>query len=938
MAWFILVFGFTYLFGVCATDGGVGEDVTCVGASAYYGGHCVDTKMLRVMCVKGEDDGACHAVDAFDDYVARVTSSAHTSATVGAQQPASQEGVDAPGVDTQATRVAQVSEAPSGASGKVDGPSFKTASDNGAHGTFEPVHPSWCGGALFVPNATVVAMRLHDVKAGACGQSIPDKMMASACAHSKVFTPEGALCSMLSFPRNRGDWEVFARTQRAACKMARNNYDMSCRYACPGYDSATCEVKAGPVVTFFYKRLRGIYYEEAPVDHDELEAGSRLLMQSIGSAIRNNIVNIAAQVFAGLVFVKPLPGSLRYTAVGLGATIYAFTGNWVQAAGSIVVALASSTGQQVNTNNIYFAYGSVFLSILVVAVDAANSIYFSFGATAFLFLIGFAVIAAIAHKRLTFDAGTLIHFIIGMLNLATNYRVIIMARRTDPAIATIVFTADGALPWGSAFVPFFQMRYEEARVLAVALISQLGIGREWLIPLWAGLFAHSYVCFMLLRAILGFQVMKRVKGLSPLETLFQGFVLVWTDVASPVEVVSHIAAGRGPKHFAFDACVAFLKLLELVYAVELCIASVVVALVMYIFDYQVTRVARTLSDGSFGGFSFDLSSFPVRGSIPHISLDTAAAIRRAVVNVTSEAGNIVRSGVGLMVMVGAELVVYTVDHVVWSAKSITLEKEVKSDLHEFNKTSLGAGPDPVAVVKMPADADALQKLATVAKEPLREMPVLSISEVSLVKGLLYVSSEGCINYLGPNLWKFKEDSFDVTLDLKHGDSGSPLFAVLGDGSVRYAGAVSRARGGGDCNIVSSAVEKPRAFSPGTGTDAPVITVPASTTDITSGNIAVCRMIEQHTNFLAANRDNRKVDSARRARERRRAKDLALVLKGNRCISDTYCEALMGVIDQDQAVRFNWERGVYRYDYGATPGGPVDDGESDAGPSTAGLGT
>jgi len=612
-----------------------------------------------------------------------------------------------------------------------------------------PFVPGWCT-AEFDRDAKTMAARMHDVRGGICGTSIAAKREGVPCHKFGIVSPQGFLCRALGQPISVADWTQADRYRDTACELPHLSEYMKCSYACPGHSSAVCDTTPNVLVTWFYTFLFDLVNPPDTKNIDKAEVESRIMLEALGNALYNNMWNLMAQVFAAGVFIKPLPGWVRVLSVLASIVLYAVAQAWVQVAGTLMVALSYTSGAAVNANNVYLAFGSVVMCCAVIAVDAVGQVWFSFGVTAMLLILLLGLAVGIVSKRLTIDVGTLTHFIVGMLNIVTQYRIIIIARKSDPAIALIVYALDCSVPWGLLFTPFYQSRIDEARNLALIIVKAAGLDSSWMLTIWVVAFTVAYGLFMFLRATLGFQVMRRVKGLSTGRALWDGFLLVWTDVSAPFELIGELLHGRSAKHLSFVGCSALLKLLELAFAPELALLSGLVAIGMSAFDYRITKVAKTLCDNTLsGGFAMDLASFPVIGSIPFLDTETVTSVRKAAARLYLTADNVSVKGVGLLVKRGAELYVYTVDHVVAGMKSLRFSEDGPSlSVASARSESYGTSKDPVTVLRF-SGADAWAAVKEAGLSALDDIGLLGLNETTLAKAMLFVSPEGCFNYLGP---------------------------------------------------------------------------------------------------------------------------------------------------------------------------------------------
>jgi len=783
------------------------------------------------------------------------------------------------------------------------------AKANNEAGEAKVVVPDFCSGVQHLEgNADAMFRAFHDIMTGVCGTKSDRMLMITGCHLYPSYGAHGLLCKLAGVPTTVGDWDRFFDERDRLCGL-KVGVDMKCELHCPYHTADVCNVHA-PLAAKLMFAVGATVKSNATDAKRERIIRSNVLIRGISHALKRNWANLFAQILSCALFIKPLKGVTQIACMATAVFLYLSYGQYVQAAAVMATALVTGYGANLNLNNIYLAFGGVIMSVVLIAVDAVDDVWFSFAATVLLFFILFTLAMAILTKKVTIDVGTLTHFTVAIYNLVSYYRVIILSRTTDPFVASLIYVLDSALPYGAPLTAYFVTRVDEARTVASIIVNAGALEPDAIVPIFMALFIFSYTCFIALRGLLGFQVMRRVRTFTTAQAFFYGFLLVWTDVLSPLHVIVMLFEGKSARLFSFALCSALLKYFEFIYAPELAFLSIFVAIFMFLADIKITSTARSLCDGTFdAGFDIDLAAFPARGSMPHIDVVAINQCRRACVHIFSQIGANAVGGCGFLIKRGGMLYVYSVEHVVQNAKSMIIRTEMGEVSYDEsmmeNKETYGESDDPIVAVK--TSRVTTEQLKRAGMVPVDDMPILSLSEKESVATIVYMSPSGFINVIGREKFSFGSGIINVAIDLKHGDSGSPVFAMLNNGSMRYAGAVSRARGNGEANIIASVIERPQRYSPGTAFDDKTVTIPV-------GSITGRESMLEVLNALAKEMKPPEKEGKRPAKKRReRAKTMVDTL--SKLVPLKLREELMAAIDNDKPVRFNYERsGGVSFDY------------------------
>jgi hypothetical protein len=155
-------------------------------------------------------------------------------------------------------------------------------------------------------------------------------------------------------------------------------------------------------------------------------------------------------------------------------------------------------------------------------------------------------------------------------------------------------------------------------------------------------------------------------------------------------------------------------------------------------------------------------------------------------------------GVGVVLESGGRTMLYTVKHVVDGAALLSFQgKNIASP--DFRNVSSSCDP----IVAMKFDDEKYEK------DPPPSVQLMTREEIPYIQSLAFISPDDqgkSYTCVVPEFKICKDGTLQAIVNLKKGDSGSPCFSVLKDGSLRFCGVVSQGnpRNGGG-NIISFCV-------------------------------------------------------------------------------------------------------------------------------------
>jgi hypothetical protein len=358
---------------------------------------------------------------------------------------------------------------------------------------------------------------------------------------------------------------------------------------------------------------------------------------------------------------------------------------------------------------------------------------------------------------------------------------------------------------------------------------------------FASLFGYAALCIGI-RAIIGAVVLSSLRFDFSFNCIATGFYAYAVDLTNPfLMVAEHILSAKenSVRKVLYGIVMIFFMYNEFFFAREL----LVIRFMMFILDLRIFRTGL-VGASRFLDEPVQLTgiAFPKPGAFPFASLDSLIAIRRAAKRLTvSVRANppMSYSGVGMLWhgKNGPRLVTFR--HVLMDKHEVMFESD-GTLVHEEvrNADIVGTSADPTVSMKL-----------LVQHEDSIDLSFLSNSEVKLVSYLFVISPEGVICPV--TKWKFdQKGDIHASVNLMQGDSGTPVVAILKDGSCRFAGTVSRGDArSGHANLFSSVASDRFMGSPGTVEPYLEVLNPVTQSDLDIVSFLTAMLRENRKDFL-----------------------------------------------------------------------------------------
>jgi len=336
--------------------------------------------------------------------------------------------------------------------------------------------------------------------------------------------------------------------------------------------------------------------------------------------------------------------------------------------------------------------------------------------------------------------------------------------------------ANSAFPYGDSW-----SYCKNAMRLSKSTINHLAILAPWTKEYQFQLFAIFSVCQIglsfLFRAFLGMFVITKMRYKFEFDNVTKGFVVYMSDLFGGVSTV--ISAIFMVEEFELrKIAYAVINILFLTTELMFGFDIVVFRFIIFFCDAFIFRTCFCWMP-KYLRLNLNRSDFPQEGALVWMSLRMIDSLKKHIVRVMciDEDGNR-SSGMGFLRRVGKKVMLVSVSHIVKANRAIEFRDRTYSNPVCYYATDT---TDPVGFVDVSPVHDGA------------EVPFLDFQEIGSVKELfaLKMDADGEIEITRVTNFKFDEyGSIKAAIDLSRGDSGSPVFAAMLNGSIRYAGAVS----------------------------------------------------------------------------------------------------------------------------------------------------
>jgi len=362
------------------------------------------------------------------------------------------------------------------------------------------------------------------------------------------------------------------------------------------------------------------------------------------------------------------------------------------------------------------------------------------------------------------------------------------------------------LPWEGRYTSFLNNMNYSSGQLATEFIGSDAYGPGLLYIFFLGLISYAFV-FIAIRCCLGLIILRKMNADFTLDLVWTGFYSYSIDVLNPFMIVFMGLAKRDSRMLFYALIMCTFNIGEFFTAREFFMLRCFLTLL----DYLVIRsglsgVYRFLEyDVDLGGMVFEKP-----GAFPYFYLDGLMDIKKhcVVVYVDSldAADNVVSTGSGVALIrksnCGPRLV--TAHHVLKDKDVIRTEDE-RINERIVGAEALGVSLDPPVSMRLSeADSDGT------------EVRDLASNEIKSIKHLFVLSPSGATCVI--NDWSISRGDIYAAVNLRSGDSGSPVIAVLSSGVCVLAGVVSRGDPSEGSRNLISAINKDSGMrgSPGIG--------------------------------------------------------------------------------------------------------------------------
>lgn len=350
----------------------------------------------------------------------------------------------------------------------------------------------------------------------------------------------------------------------------------------------------------------------------------------------------------------------------------------------------------------------------------------------------------------------------------------------------------------NAMLPSGRSSYftKNSMISSLKIVKFVGYGDG--VVVFCVVFLTQLVLLLAFRASLGTYYILTLRYKMDITSIFYGLIVYMTDAFGPFVALYRLVfryEAASSRRLLYALTGIILSYVEVRGALELMQFRLIVSFIDYFFVQS--TFGRTLHYLEYN-VDFMQSQFPQVGAPPWLSFKKLAEVAKhtGVVFAKRDDGQYVR-GMGVALRSGGSIMFYTVQHVARRAIELTFQGKRYSspDLRPVTD-----GDDPIVGMKAPL------------LPGVPDVEILTIGELPFIKQVMFVNS--ILDKNGDEVDKTICFVDDWTLDkngtkmaaavnLRKGDSGGPVFAILSSGSVRFCGVVSQGNprdGGG--NLIS----------------------------------------------------------------------------------------------------------------------------------------
>lgn len=602
--------------------------------------------------------------------------------------------------------------------------------------------------------------------------------------------------------QNNASWMAFFKRRDLVCKAPRATVGMLCSYACASTEYEHCEDHYSPGIAYgILLNVTRSADRHTADDTAVAETNYAVWFDTLMTAIISYWPQLAFAMCNVVAAAKPSNDYVRFAAVFIAFVTATLGGQYFQSGLSILIGFAPRVASTpYNVNNVALSMAAVVTYFAIIFVDVSDDPVTSLVTLLIIGALYAAAFTSIVRKAFAVDVVTYLTIMSIGISIASTLSVVMETKGdTDVFIAAMSFYYKATMPhMAERNYYIFKLLTAVRRVTGVTVTALPELMR------YNGAVSMCYLVtglatFCLARALVGYSVMRNARDIPINERLFRGFLLVWLDIPVFSDLASlFYASARRERNIPYIMIVSVLKLYELLYAQDIFALSVAVALLCSIFDYKPFTGAKKLSLLSITA----PGEYRCMDSMPWLDTDMLSAVQRAVVRVHYQTATGMAMGCGMLLRAGTSTYLWTVAHVgavggIISDRNGVAVGEITEQLPPVTDRV-----DPITpyVVRMNADTDIIPP----------DISVLTAAEVDSVAGNVFVHADKAFTF--PKSVHFDNVASEarVAVDATHGDSGTPMFAFMKSGAMRYAGAISRGVADiGSPNYVSTVLKSTR---------------------------------------------------------------------------------------------------------------------------------
>jgi len=345
----------------------------------------------------------------------------------------------------------------------------------------------------------------------------------------------------------------------------------------------------------------------------------------------------------------------------------------------------------------------------------------------------------------------------------------------------IQFFTEAVLPLGPA-----TMLWENAFLDTAWMMYDLRVTRLYPFIFIANLVLF-WILFLTVRCLIGVILIKRLRIKVTFQSLYTGFYVYMSDFFGGFHYIGRVLLGfesptQARTAYAIVHLILFFR--EFQGAREFLLLRFLISVTDYCYyDGGYSRIPKYVD----GTVNLNGMAFPKEDSFPWFSLECLHNMAKSVKRIVVDTVEGSKQGVGLIVRnADGEVGIYSAEHVLNEASSIKFDDSLFR-IDQLEK--LGNSSDPVVFTRLSSDIDGV------------DISLLNKNEITSVKFLFTVHYTGMVNMIDKFSFD-REGNILCPVNIKQGDSGSPTIAVLSDGSMRFAGVISRGTFDKNYNMIS----------------------------------------------------------------------------------------------------------------------------------------